>query len=80
LSALRALNGNFYTLADSRGLRCRNCREPFILCLLTWLAALGLISQTLIMKENLFSGCPNKVFSTIYAFYCAILVFSFGVI
>jgi hypothetical protein len=43
--------------------------------LLAGLAALGFVLQTLVMKERLFSGCPNEILVTIYALDAAIWMF-----
>jgi len=78
LPALSALNRNLDALTNPRRLRGGNRSQSLVLCLLTRLAPLGLVSQTFVMEKNLFSCCPDKVFTTIHAFDCAILVFSFG--
>jgi len=78
LPALSALNRNLDALTNPRRLRGGNCSQSLVLCLLAGLAALRLVSQTFVMEKNLFSGCPDKVFSTIHAFDRAILMFSFG--
>jgi hypothetical protein len=67
LSTLRALNGDFDALANAGSLRGGDSGEAFILSLLAWLAALRLVLQTLVVKENLLARRPDKIFPAIYA-------------
>jgi hypothetical protein len=75
LPALRALYGDFDSLADTRRLRGGNCCEPFILGLLAGLAALGLVLQTLVVKEDLLAGCPDEIITAVDAFDRAVIEF-----
>jgi hypothetical protein len=65
LPALRALHGDFDPLAHSRRLCGGNCCETLVLSLLAWLAALGLILQTFVVKEDLLASRPDEIISTV---------------
>jgi hypothetical protein len=67
LAALSALHGDFYALPDARSLRSGNRCQSLILGLLAGLATLGLIPQTLVLKEELFASRPDKTLSAIHA-------------
>jgi hypothetical protein len=66
LSTLRALNGDFDALANAGSLRGGDGGEAFVLGLLAWFAALRLVLQTLVVKENLLARRPDKIFPAIY--------------
>jgi hypothetical protein len=68
LPALSALDGNFNSLTNTGCLRCRYCREPFVLGLLAWLATLRLVLKALVVKEDLFATRPDEVLPTVNAF------------
>lgn len=76
LSALRALHRDFDSLPHSRRLCCRNCREPFVFSLLAGFATLGFVLQSLVVKENLLAGSPDKVLVTIDTPDWPILIFT----
>ena len=67
LTTLRALHGDLNALTDSRCLRRGNCCQPFVFRLLTRLAALGFVLQTLVVEKGLFSRCPDEILVTVYA-------------
>jgi hypothetical protein len=77
LATLRTLHGDFNSLPDSGSLRGRDGCEPFILGLLARFAALGLVLQPFIVKEDLFARCPDEIVSTVDAFYRAVFEFCF---
>jgi hypothetical protein len=76
LAALRALNGDFNPLANAGGLRSGNRCEPFVLGLLARFAPLGLILQTLVVKEDLLTSRPDEIISTVNTLNRAIIEFS----
>jgi hypothetical protein len=73
LSTLRTPHRNFDALANPGGLGRRNRRQPLVLGLLTGLTTFGLVSQSLVVKEDLFARSPDEVLTTIDTFYRAIL-------
>jgi hypothetical protein len=75
LPALRALDGDFDSLAHTRCLRGSNCCEPFILGLLARLATLGFILQTFVVKEDLLASRPDEIVSTINTLDWAVFEF-----
>ena len=79
LAALRTLHGDFYTLPYARCLRGGNGRQSFILGLLARLTAFRLIPQTLVLKEELLAGRPDKILSAIHALERAVLKLRLGV-
>jgi hypothetical protein len=76
LPALRALHGDFDSLAHTRCLRGGNGGEPFILGLLARFAPLGFILQTFVVKEDLLASRPDEIISTVNAFNRAVFEFS----
>ena len=78
LSTLRALDRNLDALADSRGLRCGDRSQPFILRLFAGLAAFGLVLQPLVVKKRLLAGCPDEFLVTVYTQDCAIGMLDLG--
>ena len=79
LTALRAVDGNFDALADTRSLCGGNGGQTLVLCLLAGLAAFRLVLQTLVVKEDLLAASPDEVFVTVNATDVAVLIFGFGV-
>ena len=75
LRALRALHGDFNSLADTGGLRGGNGCEPFILGLLAWFAALGFVLQTFVVKENLLASRPGEILSAVNTLDWAVFEF-----
>jgi hypothetical protein len=75
LSALRTLNRDFNSLANTGGLRGCYCGEAFILGLLAGFAPLGFVLQSFIVKENLLASRPDKILRTINTLNRAILEF-----
>jgi hypothetical protein len=69
LAALRALHGDFDSLANAGRLRCGNGREAFVLGLFARLATLRFVLQTFVVKEDLFASSPDKIISTINTLY-----------
>jgi hypothetical protein len=62
-------------LTNPGGLRGGNRGEPFVLGLLAGLATLGLVLQSLVMKEDLLAARPDEILCAINAFDDAILEF-----
>jgi hypothetical protein len=52
--------------------------QSLILCLLTSLTAFWLVLQSFVVKEDLFSGGPDKDFSAVHALYIPIVEFTLG--
>jgi len=77
LTALRALDGDFNSLANPGCLRGGNCCEPFILGLLARFAALGFILQTFVVKEDLLASRPDEIVPTINTLNRAVFEFRF---
>ena len=77
LTALRAVDRDLDALAHAGRLRGRDGREPFVLGLLAWLAALGLVLQTFVMEKDLLTRSPDEFFAAINAAYRAVLEFNF---
>jgi hypothetical protein len=75
LSALGALHGDFYPLPDAGCLRGGDGCEPFILSRLAWFAALRLVLQTFVMKEDLFARRPDEIISTVNTLNRAVIEF-----
>ncbi|HYE66775.1 MAG TPA: hypothetical protein VD966_14395 [Pyrinomonadaceae bacterium] len=65
MPALCALHGDLDALANAGSLRRGNRRETLVLGLLAGLAPLGLILQTLVVKEDLLAGGPDEIFSAV---------------
>jgi hypothetical protein len=59
-TALGACDGNFDPLFDSGNVGRGDRRQPIILRLFAWLAALRLVLETLVVKEDLLAGGPNE--------------------
>ena len=78
LSALSALDRDFYSLPDSGGLCRGNSSQSLILSLLAGLATLGLILQSLVMKEGLLARRPDEILIAVYTPDGAIRVLNFG--
>jgi hypothetical protein len=78
LAALGALHGDLYTLAYPRSLGCGDGRQSFVLGLLAWLAALGLVPQSLVLKKELLARRPDKTLSAIDAVERAVFELRFG--
>jgi hypothetical protein len=78
LAALRALHRNLYTLSHTGGLRGGNRRQSLVLGLLAWLAALRLVSQSLILEKELFASCPDKILSAVNTPERAVFKLRFG--
>jgi hypothetical protein len=64
---LGALHGNLDALPNSGSLRRCDSSQPFVLRLLTRLAAFGFVLQSLVMEKCLFAGRPDEILVTIYA-------------
>jgi hypothetical protein len=75
LSALGALHRNFYPLPDAGCLRGGNGCESFILSRLAGFAALRLVLQTFVVKEDLLSRRPDKIISTVNTLNRAVIEF-----
>ena len=75
LPALRALDRDLYALSHAGSLRGGDGREALVLGLLAWLAALGLILQTLVVKEDLLARRPDKIISTVDTLNRAVIEF-----
>jgi hypothetical protein len=69
LAALRALHGDFDSLANARCLRGGNRGETFVLGLLARFATLGLVLQTFVVKEDLFASSPDEIIPAVYTLY-----------
>ena len=67
LAALGAGHGHFYALLDSGNLSGRYRRQAVVLGLLTGLAALWFVLQTLVVEKYLFATGPNKRLAAIDA-------------
>ncbi len=67
LAALGAGHGHLYTLLDSGNLSGRYRCQAIVLRLLTGLAALWFVLQTLVVEKNLFAAGPNKRLAAIDA-------------
>jgi len=61
-------------------MRCGDGSESFILRLLTRLATLWFVLQSLVMKKRLFPGSPDEILITVYAFDSAIRMLWFVVL
>jgi hypothetical protein len=77
LTALCALHRNLYPLAHAGSLRRCDRREALVLGLLAWLAALGFILQTLVVKKDLLAASPGKILPAVNALNRAILELHF---
>jgi hypothetical protein len=73
LTTLSTGNRHLNALLDTWKLRCGDRGEPIVLGLLTRLATLRLVFQTLVVKENLLANGPDELFTTIYALDPSIL-------
>ncbi len=75
LAAVGALDGDFDALADAGSLCGGDGGEAFVLGLLAGLATLGFVPQSLVVKEDLLTGSPDKVVATVHTGDCAIFKF-----
>lgn len=75
LSTLRALNGNFDPLTNSRRLGRSYGGESFVLGLLAGLATFGFVLEALVMEEGLFAPSPDKVLIAVYTLDGAVEIF-----
>ena len=78
MSALGALHTDLDALANSRGLGRGNRRQALIFRLLAALTTLWLVFQSLVVKERLFSGCPDEALSAINTLDIAIVKLALG--
>jgi hypothetical protein len=75
LPALSALNGDFDPLANAGCLSSGYSGEAFILGLLAWLASLGFVLQTFIVKEDLLASRPDEILSAVNTLDRAVIEF-----
>jgi hypothetical protein len=75
LTALRTLNRDLDSLANTGSLRGGYGGEAFILGLLAGFASLGFVLQSFIVKEDLLASRPDKILCTVNTLNRAILEF-----
>ena len=77
LAAFGTVNGHLDPLTDARGLGRGYRRKPFVLGLLTFLAAFRWILKVFVSEKSLLSRSPDKSFAAVAANYRAIRKFAF---
>jgi hypothetical protein len=78
LTTLRTLHRDLNALPDTGCLGRGDGGQSFVLRLLTGLATLWLVLQTLIMEKGLLTRCPDEILVAVYAFDAAIWMFGIG--